>query len=52
MGLGKTTGGKTSIIGYILPQKILNVNIFYEFFKKGYIYQNVHKTRLFVKIVE
>ena len=21
MGLGKTTGGKTSIIGYIIPQK-------------------------------
>lgn len=47
MGLGKTTGGKTSIIGYILTQKILNVNIFFEFFQKGYIYQILHKTRLF-----
>lgn len=47
MGLGKTTGGKTSIVGYILTQKILNVNIFFEFFQKGYIYQILHKTRLF-----
>lgn len=47
MGLGKTTGGKTSIVGYILTQKILNVNIFFEFFQKGYIYQILHKTKLF-----
>lgn len=38
MGLGKTTGGKTSIIGYIIPQKIFFVNNFFEIFKKGYIY--------------
>lgn len=28
MGLGKTTGGKTSIIGYIIPQKNTVVNLF------------------------
>ena len=30
MGLGKTTGGKTSIIGYMIPQRILFVNNFFE----------------------
>lgn len=43
MGLGKTTGGKTSIIGYIIAQKKLIVNIFFHFFEKGYIYQKLHK---------
>ena len=37
-GLGKTTGGKTSIIGYIISQKIFFVKNFFEIFKKGYIY--------------
>lgn len=30
MGLGKTTGGKTSIIGYIIPQKNVFVNILFK----------------------
>ena len=38
MGMEKTTGGKTSIIGNIISQKTLLVNIFFETFKKGYIY--------------
>ena len=48
MGLGKTTGGKTSIIGYIIPQKVSIVNIFFEIFKKGYIYQILHKIQEFI----
>ena len=48
MGLGKTTGGKTSIIGYIIPQKVSIVNIFFEIFKKGYIYQILHKIKAFM----
>ena len=36
MGLGKTTGGKTSIIGYIIAQKELIVNIFFHFFEKNF----------------
>ena len=32
---------------HILTKKILNVNIFFEFFQKGYIYQILHKTKLF-----
>ncbi len=35
MGLGKTTGGKTSIIGYIIPQNFAFVNKFCEKIKKG-----------------
>ena len=35
MGLGKTTGGKTSIIGYIISQKKSFVNILFENFKNG-----------------
>lgn len=30
MGLGKTTGGKTSIIGYMIAQKYVFVNILFE----------------------
>lgn len=30
MGLGKTTGGKTSIIGYMIPQKFEFVNIYFK----------------------
>ena len=48
MGLGKTTGGKTSIIGYIIPQKVAVVNIFFEILKKGYIYQILHKIQRFM----
>ena len=44
MGLGKTTGGKTSIIGYIISQKNSFVNNLFQNFKKGFIFQivNIH----------
>ena len=43
MGLGKTTGGKTSIIGYIISQKKRFVNIIFKNFKNGYIFVKLNK---------